>query len=67
MQFLRTIAVLTALYQLVLASATFQADPFQKSIQKRDTTSSAPYTVDLGYAVYEGYLDVSKNLNTFKG
>lgn len=44
---------------IALIAATVAAEPIPRALK-------AP-TVDLGYAVYEGSLDVNNSINSFKG
>lgn len=51
----------------VVASPYPNSKPFNAVWGKRQSSSSSPLTVDLGYEIYEGVANATTKLNTFKG
>ena len=51
----------------VIASPFPNGKPFHAVWSKRQSSSSSPLTVDLGYEVYQGVANATTKLNTFKG
>lgn len=67
----RSLLSLVALLSVCFASPgrEYDRNPFAAALQARQSGGSAesPLRIDLGYEIYEGYLDSTSNLNTWKG
>lgn len=69
--FTRTLLPLVALLSECFArpGREYNRHPFATALQARQNGGSAesPLRIDLGYEIYDGYLNTTSNLNTWKG